>query len=161
MLLLAKKTEIVSEFGAWVDECWQWSVNLRRSLSNWEIFQGNEFFNLINATTLSRERQDKIIWKPDSHGVYSVKSFSGVVQNCESSSFSFLNSVWADIVPPKVELFCWQVLRERVVVNMELVKRNLLSFKRSLCTFCNTVLESVNHLFLHYQMAWKLWTACC
>ena len=69
----------VSEFGAWVEECWQWSVNLRRNLFDWEISQGNEFFNLINAITLSRERQDKTIWKPNSHGVYSVKSFSRLV----------------------------------------------------------------------------------
>ena len=96
-------------------------------------------------------------WNKRTH---SVKSFSEIVQNCESLSVSFLNSVWVGIVPPKVELFCWQVLRERVVVKMELVKRNLLSSERSLCTFFNIVFESVNHLFLHCQVAWKLWTTC-
>ena len=54
--LVCKKTRIMSEFGAWVEECWQWFVNLRKNLFDWEISQGNEFFNLINATTLSRER---------------------------------------------------------------------------------------------------------
>ena len=73
--LAGKKLGVVSEFQVWVDDYWQWDVHPRKNLFGWEVSQGNEFFNLLNSITLSREHGDKIIWKPYSHGKYNVKSF--------------------------------------------------------------------------------------
>ncbi|EOY09090.1 Uncharacterized protein TCM_024472 [Theobroma cacao] len=67
-------------------------------------------------------------------------------------------NVWAGLAPLKVEVFTWRVIRGRVPIKEELVKRNLLERDMALWPLCNKDIESVNHLFFTCPETWRSWS---
>ncbi|KAE8721604.1 putative pentatricopeptide repeat-containing protein [Hibiscus syriacus] len=65
--------------------------------------------------------------------------------------------VWQGLVPPRVEVFLWQLSLNKVAVRGELKKRGVHLGEDSLCPFCNQAEESVQHLFIYCQFSWVLW----
>jgi hypothetical protein len=59
--------------------------------------------------------------------------------------------LWKGIAPPKIEMFLWLVLQERVCTRSFLLLRNLIHPSRALCPLCQLETEHVQHLFLHCQ----------
>ncbi|XVF42703.1 hypothetical protein PTKIN_Ptkin01aG0385500 [Pterospermum kingtungense] len=66
-------------------------------------------------------------------------------------------SVWAGLLPPKVELFCWKVIKGRVVVKTKLAARNVLRGSNLNCSLCGLTEESVDHFF-SVSSSLKIWT---
>ncbi|XWS75011.1 hypothetical protein CRYUN_Cryun01aG0048400 [Craigia yunnanensis] len=64
--------------------------------------------------------------------------------NMDSNIWKF---VWMGLAPPKVKIFCWQMMRGRIAVKDLLVKRGMMEWNMARCTFCNMDIESVEHLF--------------
>ena len=58
----------------------------------------NELNDVLSTITLKREAQERIVWKFDKIGVFSVKSFVySAMQNMASqelTSYSFAKKVW-------------------------------------------------------------------
>ncbi|XVF15355.1 hypothetical protein REPUB_Repub09cG0145100 [Reevesia pubescens] len=76
---------------------------------------------------LGIEIKDTLIWKHNINGKYSSSTFCLSVLDELRSDSSYWNLVWAGLAPPKVEFFCWQLLKGRVVVKFNLSKRGLMS----------------------------------
>ncbi|XVF23444.1 hypothetical protein REPUB_Repub13aG0039200 [Reevesia pubescens] len=79
----------------------------------------------------------------------------------ESLLWKCWNEVWAGIGPPKVEGFCWLVLRGRVAVKEVLARRGLVSWEAITCMLCNKETETVAHLFFSCDIAWSVWNHFC
>ena len=73
------------------------------------------------------------------------------------SSFSFTNLLWKSIATPKIEMFLWLVLQDKVCTGSLLLCRNLLQPNQALCFLCQIEIEHVHHLFLHCHVSWKVW----
>ena len=58
----------------------------------------SELNDVLSTVTLNREAQDRVVWKFDKIGVFSVKSFVySAMQNMvsqELTSYSFAKKVW-------------------------------------------------------------------
>ena len=63
------------------------------------------------------------------------------------------------VVPLKIVLLLWHILRNRVAVKVSLQQRGVLLEDGVFCILCGYALESVSHLFLECMAVWRLWTA--
>ncbi|KAK8495819.1 hypothetical protein V6N12_000685 [Hibiscus sabdariffa] len=62
--------------------------------------------------------------------------------------------------PPKVEVFTWLVIHQRIPVRVELAARGMSLLDNILCPLCGLVPESVAHLLFNCVVSWKIWTRC-
>jgi hypothetical protein len=65
--------------------------------------------------------------------------------------------LWKGAAPSKVVAFVWQLLLNRIQTKDNLFKRRMLQANQLMCVMCNQTSESANHLFLHYDVAAKVW----
>ncbi|XP_009105597.2 uncharacterized protein LOC103831468 [Brassica rapa] len=103
---------------------------------------------------------DKLIWLGTTSGEYTMKS--GYLKALESSPTSpppnraidWNKGVWQLEVAPKIKLFLWKIFQGALAIGDRLVTRNISTGTG--CKTCNNV-ESINHLFLHCDIAYKVW----
>ncbi|XP_072066697.1 uncharacterized protein [Arachis hypogaea] len=102
-----------------------------------------------------------MVWKFDNKSVFTTRSVIQAIQAetipTEITSYSFTSSVWKGFVPPRIELFGWFVLVDRVNINERLAKIGVNILGDSLCVMCTKELESAEHLFLRCEVAWQVW----
>ena len=68
--------------------------------------------------------------------------------------------IWMGIVPPKVEIFLWQLSKGRTLVSEVLCNFGMVQMAFANCPLCGgDGSESINHLFLHCVWSWRLWSA--
>lgn len=105
---------------------------------------------------------DKLVWLGTSSGDYTTKS--GYLKALELSNeqsqthtgpvIDWNSSVWRLQTNPKIKFFVWKVFKEALPVGERLAARNI--SVDTTCKVCNNV-ESINHLFLHCDIAYKVW----
>ncbi|XVE50527.1 hypothetical protein DITRI_Ditri01bG0169600 [Diplodiscus trichospermus] len=88
-----------------------WSIPLRRLPFDWEQDQRNSFWKLINDQYISSSLLDSIIWKESTNGHYSPRSSCLNFINSISQNEQSWKLVWNGAAPPKVEAFCWLILK--------------------------------------------------
>ena len=87
---------------------------------------------------------------------FSLRSFYREIDS-SSAAKSPCASVWMGLGPPRVEAFCWFVVRGKISTTDNL-RRGLMSIDISdICCLCRREMESVNHLFLHWHIASFIW----
>ncbi|XP_025693773.1 uncharacterized protein [Arachis hypogaea] len=119
--------------------------------------------SFIRDFKLTTEREDRVVWKFDRSGVFSTKSFMQVMQEAvlpeEITSYSFTRAIWRGFVPPKVELFAWFVLVERVNTKKRLGRLGVIDQLDNMCALCCKSVKSAFHLFLGFALTWQVWCA--
>ncbi|XVF49157.1 hypothetical protein PTKIN_Ptkin03bG0246000 [Pterospermum kingtungense] len=155
--LSVNKEGRVREFGRLANGLWEWTIDLRREVFDWEKSQWDALISKISNFQVCPRFDDLIIWKGSTSGSYSASSFCS--EHSKRDVFSSLdwNVIWTGLVPPKVELFCWKVLKGRVAVRANLYARNVLPSSNVMCPLCGVMEESVDHLFFQCYMAWSIW----
>lgn len=86
-------------------------------------------------------------------GCYSTKQF------CNPYSHGLevdplWKEVWCGLAPPKVQTFCWLIMKERLGVSTELAKRNIIDVSDIICCLCEKEEETIGPLFFHYRASW-------
>jgi len=132
--------------------CWEWKFNWPRSLHSLEELQYQQLLTLLPSVRLSTSKEDLKRWDHSSEWHYTVQSGSNIIDLLDfPGSFAFTTMLWKGIAPPKIEMFLWLVLQERVCTRSFLLLRNLIHPSRALCPLCQLETEHVQHLFLHCQ----------
>ena len=117
---------------------------------------------ILNIKPSKSGAPDKMVWLGTSSGVYTTKSGylkameAGNVQTQTptATGIDWNNNVWKLHVPPKIKLFLWKIFQGALPVGDRLASRNILV--DTVCKSCSNV-ESINHLFLHCDVAYKVW----
>jgi len=100
------KASSIANMGIWDSLNWIWNFKWRRSLRLREINLFNSLLGLLSKVVLSKETNDRLIWKPNWIGC-TLSSLCGLLSpTCRSSNFISFKCVWKGIVPPKMEVFC-------------------------------------------------------
>ncbi|KAE8721931.1 pentatricopeptide repeat-containing protein [Hibiscus syriacus] len=145
------------EFGEFRSSVWSWHVNLRRNLSEWELVQYSDLMTLIHNIPLSQELSDGLVWYGNGEGVYTVSSS---VKSCRPVGITdpfWKKYVWRGSVPPRVEVFLWQVVHQRLPVKVELQRKGVSTIVDVACPFCGEADETSAHLFFSCSVVWSLW----
>ncbi|KAD5962096.1 hypothetical protein E3N88_13569 [Mikania micrantha] len=130
---------------------WNWTRN---------VVAGPEENELKLCTIESKKLQvsnelDRWEWEGDTTGNYMVHS---IKCNIEKEMFSgdnmiFERSKW---VPIKLNFFGWRVGLDKIPTRVALAKRNVW-ISSTVCDSCGLELETVDHLFLHCNVANQVW----
>ncbi|KAK3230651.1 hypothetical protein Dsin_002532 [Dipteronia sinensis] len=158
--LAVEKEGQVKKFGNWDSSIWRWEIKLRRLTFDWEKEQWNNLLSFLGGITIRNSVKDSIAWKFSSNGLFSVGSFRMRLDELDNEDQWLTRSSWHGFCPHKVEVFAWQLLRNRVLVREVLQRFGCLQDSSLVCPLCNNGIESINHLFLHCHWTWDLWTRC-
>ncbi|KAK8973596.1 hypothetical protein V6N11_044571 [Hibiscus sabdariffa] len=119
--LACNKVGRISEFGSKGATGWCWSIHLRRNLFDWEQPQWNELLVCFQNFNFSSLDRDGVCWKGSSDDTFSVRSLRKIIDKNLRGDPIWKDIVWRGFAPPKVEIFMWQVIWNRVPVHTELI----------------------------------------
>ena len=93
----------------------EWSLSFKRPLLAWEEEDlGRLRTTLLVHPPISHHQSDKLVWKANSSGIFSVSNLHSWFQQSLRDSIPFLKIVWNKLAPPKVQFFGWLAWRGRV-----------------------------------------------
>ncbi|XP_058185636.1 uncharacterized protein LOC131302861 [Rhododendron vialii] len=102
---------------------------------------------------------DSLNWRWSSDNHFSVKSVYNQWESSGQTGSPGLEVLWKNICPPKVEIFAWMAVQSKVATRSVLVGRNMiLEGQSSSCPLCSLLMETPQHLFLHCQLSWAVWS---
>ncbi|KAK8579693.1 hypothetical protein V6N12_070004 [Hibiscus sabdariffa] len=84
------------------------------SLFDLECDRWNSLLDSLNGFRLNNYTMDWISWEGSSDGKFSVKSLVNKLSCSLYSGGEWKSLVWRGVAPPKVEIFTWLVIRQRI-----------------------------------------------
>jgi len=97
--------------------------------------------------------------KHNTSGAYSTKSGTNFFYCILfPGEHSFPNILWKSHAPPKNDVLIWLLLHGSLSTQGFLASRGVIRREDARGPFCNIEGESINHLFLHCHVTWRLWT---
>jgi hypothetical protein len=123
---------------------WQW----RRQLWEEEEMLG-ECTSLLYDIVLQTNISDSWVWRHDIDGGYSVRGAYALLTRVDvANEVVVFNLIWHKLVPLKVSMLAWRLLRNRLPTKDNLVTHNIIFHEASLCVNGCCTLETTNHLSL-------------
>jgi len=131
---------------------------------NWdligEIFNERDKDAIARLALINREGEDKLIWKFDPKGNYTVKSayryaIETLVDNEEYRVGGEWLKMWKLQIPHKIKVFLWRALRGVLPMQMRLQDRGVPC--TGICPFCETNYENDWHVFIGCEEAKNVW----
>ena len=135
--------------------CW------RASLVH-DLFAPTHAQAILSIPIPIRPRSDKLIWIPNSKGLFFVKaSYKEITthSNPRSPPNVNWNLLWKFKAPERIKMFLWRVGTNALPTKENLLNR--LEVDDPTCLLCNQESESICHLFLKCPIARALWFSTC
>ncbi|XP_071704072.1 uncharacterized protein [Rutidosis leptorrhynchoides] len=97
-------------------------------------------------------------WSLSSNGNFTTKKLSTLIDEKILSGYSRTNSETLKnyLVPNKLEIFIWRVLKRRLPVRIELDKRGI-DLDSVRCPICDDDVESLDHLLFFCRVSMDVW----
>lgn len=149
----------ISSLGVWGGYEWHWIIPWRRILRPRDQEEKDAMFIILKSVTLDISRDDSWVWTSDKSGSFSVES--ATLDLAKSSSFvhqDIVKGIWRGLVPHRIEIFAWLSIMEKINTRSKLLKIGVIAQENSLCVLCNSHIETTNHLVIHCQLSWLLWS---
>jgi len=91
------------------------------------------------------------------HG-YSVReAYRFITSNDVQVDRSLVDDVWHKLIPSKVSLFVWRLLRNKIPTKDNLLRRRVLQITETTCVSGCGDTETASHLFLGCHIFGSLW----
>jgi ribonuclease HI len=130
------------------------------------LFYPHEAKQILSIPISQRLPSDKIIWHFERDGEYSVRSAHHLLKqhnsrNVAGTSGQQSDKLWSEIwkapVPNRVRNFLWRLAKNILPTRANLSRKGVQV--ENLCPQCNNAPETIDHLFLHCQLAQLTWFA--
>ncbi|KAJ1264986.1 hypothetical protein BS78_08G042700 [Paspalum vaginatum] len=128
---------------ALTEQAWVRLVDLQQIRTAEHLKQFVELWVITQSVSLVQNTVDRIIWKFNASGVYSVAS-AYRAQFVGHSSFNLKALIWKPWGPSKCKIFVWLVIRNRVWTSDRLAKRGWP--RDPVCPLCRHQPETALHL---------------
>ena len=132
-----------------------WNVKFGRSFNDWELDQVLAFFSLLHSNTPRGVVADKLHWSLNRNGNFDSRSYYHALHAPEVVHFPW-KSIWGVKSPRRVAFFMWKVTWGWILTYDNLKRRGLVLV--GWCCMCKADDELVDHLFIHFWAAQKLWS---
>ncbi|KAJ9535897.1 hypothetical protein OSB04_un000953 [Centaurea solstitialis] len=105
---------------------------------------------------MSRDREDRVSWKPDLNSGFSVKGIRGLLGEKRGVGRpSGGSTMWEKAIPKKVNIFAWWANLGRLPTRMELARIGV-DLHSTLCPRCGNGVESLDHALFRCKPVYKL-----
>jgi hypothetical protein len=151
----------------WVAETMQihngsihWHVLFTRPVQDWEVELVSRFFEMLYSQRVRIGGEDQMCWIPSKRKFFEVKSYYQVLSHPTSTvqaTFPW-KGIWKVKAPPRVAFFVWTAILGKILTLDNLRKRNIIVLEW--CCLCRKGGESIDHLFIHCEVASEMWTVC-
>lgn len=81
-------------------------LNAKGSFNEWEMEK--ELIGIIRGKEFNTEEKDKMLWKANKEGSYTVESNMDQLEGGRGAVLFPKRLVWNELVPTKVGLFVWE-----------------------------------------------------
>jgi len=137
---------------------WRW----RCRLLAWEEESVRECVTLLHNVILQENLQDHWRWLLDPIHGYSVRETYRLLTVMDNQVAVDLNKdVWHKLVPTKVSLFAWHLLKDRIPTRSNLVRRHVIQPNENLCVGGCGHIETADHLFIGCDFFGSVWYLIC
>ncbi|XP_024634347.2 uncharacterized protein [Medicago truncatula] len=116
--------------------------------------------NILNTPLHHQVLTDKLIWKAEKNGLYSVKSayricIKEVINNDHLCKPGYWSGIWKLKVPPKVKNLIWRICRDCFPTRVKLRSRGVTC--PSECVICEDPHEDSYHILFHCPRSIDIW----
>ena len=131
---------------------WEWNFKWRRNLFDNEIDMAASFLGGVEGTQIQINRRDEWTWLAETSGEYSTKSAYDEMwgADIEGNQLQELKDIWKLKIPPKVVVFAWRLIRDRLPTKSNLTRRHV-EINDSSCPFCRRVEEDAYHKRIYHK----------
>ncbi|GMI75505.1 hypothetical protein like AT4G29090 [Hibiscus trionum] len=112
--LALKSSGVVCEFVVKTNNSWTWNIELRRDLFEWEKAVWEDFLRILNRADTRTLDTDKLRWCGSPCGIYKTKDYCSLASFEDVHVDKFWNLIWVNLAPPKVEMFIWRAVLNRI-----------------------------------------------
>lgn len=107
---------------------------------------------MLNSMVINNKR-DEVIWGDNPSGYYSVASgYNSLWSLKEKPPWV---KAWLPCLTPKINIFYWLALQDKILTQDNLIKRGHIMPKR--CILCKNQMELVNHILIHFSFSREVW----
>jgi hypothetical protein len=145
----------VSDYLSWHNDEMVWSVNLVRSLQDWEVEEFMAFMDFLYTHIVKKEEMDSMRCNHTKSGLFEVRSFYRLLSGSSNTKFPWKN-VWKIKIPSKVAFFLWLAAHDKNLTIDNLRLRQL--YVVEWCFMCKRGSETGEHLFLRCEYLRELWS---
>ena len=156
-----------------------WDVSFFRGVHARELKAMTSFMDTIYGATIKGFGEDKMRWKLDRNkgfivnnyygllagdqmrwkwkpnGAFDIWSYYNKLKDSPSTVFTW-KAIWRAKAPRRVSFFVWCVAWNKILTgdNLRLRRLDFVDW----CIMCRHCGETVDHLLLHCEMAYRLWS---
>ncbi|XP_028071521.1 uncharacterized protein LOC114273902 [Camellia sinensis] len=142
------------------DSSYNWPLTFRRHLFEWEKEELLRINGILRgAPTFNLQVNDLALWSAAKPCQTLVSIFYNHTNLALGPNVIFSRWVWINYLPPKVQFFGWLAWRNKVKTLVFLQQLGILDRDSStLCTFCKSQQESIEHVLIFCPMVWRVWS---
>ena len=120
-----------------------WQLNFWRPFGLAEAVEWDNLTREIQNSPLSLDK-DSVSWCLEASGSFTTRSI--YLRLSQGAAVTHFKEVWHTYVPPRIKMFLWQLIRDRLPCSEQVTKCHDPS--DGLCALCGA-LEDCNHIFFH------------
>lgn len=99
--------------------------------------------------------EGELLWTGCSEGIMSVKKVYNFYRQKEQK-FNWKKSIWTHFIPPKVLIFIWKAISDRLVIAATLCKWK--SIPSAVCLgYITRAVETLEHMLMQCEIASNIW----
>ena len=149
----------VYQMGEWVGSSWVWHLHWRRNLYDWELEEVGALRLIIEQNGPKQDTQNGLVWNNVDHTSYPTKAIAATFNKSLGTSMpkSLESVVWQKFIPPRAQLTVWLAYKEKLKTGDFFVEKGIISPQNACCPFCETDLETNNHIMFTCRFAWNTW----
>ncbi|XP_026411039.1 uncharacterized protein LOC113306301 [Papaver somniferum] len=126
-----------------------WNFNFSKALDPAESIDLLEIKHDLRNIVLSPDEEDV------TDGLCTAKALYNKLDEVEDN-WEYEMTIRSNCDPPKVTFLMWAAMHESIPTR-DMLRRRRVTVNSDSCVFCNSHVESQDHLFLHYSWAKGLW----
>ena len=134
----------------------QWNVSFSREAHNWEVEVFASFFQVLHSARVRQGCADRLWWISSKRDSFTVKLLFASLACTEGRRFPW-KSVRQTQAPPRAIFFVWSAALGKILTLDNLKRRQVFVTNRS--CMCKRSEDTVDHLLLHCEVAYALWSA--
>jgi hypothetical protein len=138
-----------------VDGVAHWNVVFTRYAQDWEVDMVLSFYERLYSNRIWHRAVDRLVWNLSKRGIFEVKTLYKALASQEVVFFPW-KSIWRVKSPKRVFFFVWTTALGKILTHDNLRRHHIVVVEW--CCMCKKNVKSIDHLFLHYDVACAVWS---